>query len=275
MTLGGTAEGGVIGADLLRDFHASWSNRNGGEIMVTVGSARLTVSVALARAVQEKLGKALDVPARAAALVGDTQRDAAFRSYMDECLIHGPFLESRVGELFAHFSAWLKAGGLEPWHLADFERGLKGSGFAVLDADGVRCRGLSIAPSPPDCARTADPDPAVTEGLAERVRRLNRTLRDPADRREAIVRAIEQCEASGGWFMYIAFIPFLPDEARAMLADIDSAADDRGGGGGGAARCLTIDRDSDPGSWARHLRDTAGMRGGGRAGGFDDEGRAG
>lgn len=50
------------------DFNASWSNRNGGEILVTVGSTRMTVSAAIARIVHEKLGRALGVPVRAAAM---------------------------------------------------------------------------------------------------------------------------------------------------------------------------------------------------------------
>lgn len=59
----------MMNAAILGDFQASWSNRNGGEILVTVGSMRMTVSAAIARAVYAKLGKALDIPARAPALI--------------------------------------------------------------------------------------------------------------------------------------------------------------------------------------------------------------
>lgn len=48
------------------DFNASWSNRNGGEVLVTVGSLRMTLSAAMATLIHDKFSRALSVPARAA-----------------------------------------------------------------------------------------------------------------------------------------------------------------------------------------------------------------
>lgn len=48
------------------DFNASWSNRNDGEVLVTWGSIRMTLSAAVATLIHEKFGRALSVPAKAA-----------------------------------------------------------------------------------------------------------------------------------------------------------------------------------------------------------------
>lgn len=63
-----------VTADTLSDLHFSWSNRNDGEILVTVGSIRMTVSAAIARIVHKRLGGALDVPILARAMAAHSLR---------------------------------------------------------------------------------------------------------------------------------------------------------------------------------------------------------
>ena len=58
-----------VEATVLPDFNASWSNRNGGELLLTGGSMRLVVSAAWAQGLVDKISRALDVPKRAASLV--------------------------------------------------------------------------------------------------------------------------------------------------------------------------------------------------------------
>jgi hypothetical protein len=54
----------------LADFNASWSNRNGGEVLVTGGSLRTVMSAALAQTIVDKLSRALSVPTKAAEMAG-------------------------------------------------------------------------------------------------------------------------------------------------------------------------------------------------------------
>lgn len=174
------------------DFSASWSNRNGGEILVTVGSMRMTVSAALARAVHAKLGKALDVPVRAASLVG--ARDD---------------------------------------------------------------RPLASEPE-----RIPAPDTMIAEPLRHRKGALIGAFPARAKRLAAIARAMEHGDA-GAEIVAIGGIPFLRSEAEAMLA-LNAAEQIEGRSFEGSAfgnGCLTIDGESEPGAWERHLRDAAVMRG--------------
>lgn len=52
----------------LPDFNVSWSNRNGGELLLTVGSFRTVMSAAWGREIVNKFSRALDVPMMAAAM---------------------------------------------------------------------------------------------------------------------------------------------------------------------------------------------------------------
>lgn len=59
------------------DFNASYSNRNGGEVLVTWGSLRMTLSAAMAKSMHDKFGRALSVPVKAAEMAAMAARARA------------------------------------------------------------------------------------------------------------------------------------------------------------------------------------------------------
>lgn len=58
----------MVAIPSIDDFNASWSNRNGGEVLVTIGSLRMTLSAAMAKLIHDKFSRALSVPTRAATM---------------------------------------------------------------------------------------------------------------------------------------------------------------------------------------------------------------
>lgn len=55
----------MVAMPSMSDFNAVWSNANGGEVLVTVGSMRLRLSAAWAALIRDKFGAALAIPVRA------------------------------------------------------------------------------------------------------------------------------------------------------------------------------------------------------------------
>lgn len=133
----------------LHDFGASWSNRNGGEILVTAGSVRLTLSAAVARAVHATLGKALDVPVRAAQLADaaparEPERIAAMDRMIAESFRH------RHGALIGAFPAKAKRLAAVTAALEACDAGTEivvigGIAFTLAEAEGMHEKLMSSA----------------------------------------------------------------------------------------------------------------------------------
>lgn len=135
---------------ILGGLSASWSNRNGGEILVTVGSMRLTVSAALARAVHAKLGKALDVPVRAAAMSDARTAIEPERIAAPDTMIAEP-LRYRKGALIGAIPS--RAGRMAAIALAMEDSGVGGAELLMIagipflraEAEAMRGGGEGIA----------------------------------------------------------------------------------------------------------------------------------
>lgn len=84
------------------DFNASWSNRNDGEVLVTWGALRLTLSAAMAKLIHDKFGRALTVPARAAEMAARPVTPEPERIADAEPSISEP-LDQRRRRLGSHF----------------------------------------------------------------------------------------------------------------------------------------------------------------------------
>lgn len=85
-------------ATVLPDISVSWSNRNGGELLLIGGSVRMVVSAAWAQAVVDKFSRALAVPKLAAEMAARNPAPELERVAAPDTLI-GEDLRHRNGAL--------------------------------------------------------------------------------------------------------------------------------------------------------------------------------
>lgn len=89
-------------ATVLPDISVSWSNRNGGELLLIGGSVRMVVSAAWAQAVVDKFSRALAVPKLAAEMAARGAAAEPERIAAPDTMI-GEDLRHRKGALIAAY----------------------------------------------------------------------------------------------------------------------------------------------------------------------------
>lgn len=113
------------------DFNASWSNKNGGEVLVTAGSVRTVLSAALTQAIVDKLLCALSVPQRAAEMAARPAVPEPERIPAPDTMLAEP-LRYRKAALLGAFPA--RAGRLNAVTLA---LELSDAGAEVVAIEGI------------------------------------------------------------------------------------------------------------------------------------------
>lgn len=136
-----------IDTSTLPDISASWSNRNGGEVLLTGGSVRAVMSAAFAQDIADKLRRALDVPRKAAEMAARPPAPEPERIAEPEASIVEP-LDRRRRALGARFPFRVK-------RLQAIERAIENAGpmaesvvvgvipFTMAEAEAIRAS-LSI-----------------------------------------------------------------------------------------------------------------------------------
>lgn len=207
----------------LADFNASWSNRNGGEVLVTGGSVRTILSAATAQAIVDKLSRALSVPVKAAETASgrpsstlDLLSDWIGRSCdTSDAGARGP--TSELYESFREYCAALDMGSMVS--LNEFGRQLELLRFygARLGPKGLRVRmGIRLKESLPEPERVADAAPAISEPLDQRKWWLGSQFPFRAKRLQAVQTAIGAAEAEMADIVNVGSILFTMDEAKTI-----------------------------------------------------------